>query len=62
MFGTESKMSKFSEFRPEFLGLSVSVSLKTLETTASIQRGKKVGYALLMRIDYEETQNLKDIV
>ena len=25
----------------------------------SIQRGKKFGYALTMRTDYEETQNLK---
>ena len=40
-------------------GLCVSVLLNTLETTVSIQRGKKLGYALLMRIDYEETQNLK---
>ena len=28
-------------------------------TTVSIQRGKKLGYALPMRTDYEETQNLK---
>ena len=33
--------------------------LKTLDITVSIQRGKKLGYALPMRTDYEETQNLK---
>ena len=33
--------------------------LNTLDTTVSIQRGKKLGYALRMRTDYEETQNLK---
>ena len=40
-------------------GLCVSVLLNTLDTTVSIQRGKKLGYALRMRTDYEETQNLK---
>ena len=40
-------------------GLCVSVLLNTLHTMISIQRGKKLGYALLMRTDYEETQNLK---
>ena len=40
-------------------GLCVSVLLNTLDTTVSIQRGKKLGYALTMRTDYEETQNLK---
>ena len=30
-----------------------------MDTTFSIQRGKKLGYALPMKIDYEETQNLK---
>ena len=40
-------------------GLCVSVLLNTLDTTASIQRGKKLGYALPMRTDYEETQYLK---
>ena len=33
--------------------------LNTLDTTVSIQRGKKLGYPLPMRTDYEETQNLK---
>ena len=33
--------------------------LNTLETTISIQRGKKLGYALPTRTDYEDTQNLK---
>ena len=37
-------------------GLCVSVLLNTLDTTVSIQRGKKLGYALPMRTDYEETQ------
>ena len=40
-------------------GLCVSVLLNTLDTTVSIQRGKKLGYALPMRTNYEETQNLK---
>ena len=40
-------------------GLCVSVLLNTLDTTISIQRGKKLGYALPMRTDYEETQNMK---
>ena len=40
-------------------GLCVSVLLNTLDTTVSIQRGKKLGYTLPMKTDYEETQNLK---
>ena len=40
-------------------GLCVSVLLNTLDTRVSIQRGKKLGYALPMRTDSEETQNLK---
>ena len=40
-------------------GLCVSVLLNTLDTTVSLQRGRKFGYALPMRTDYEETQNLK---
>ena len=40
-------------------GLCVSVLLNTLDTTVSIQRGKNLCYALPMRTDYEETQNLK---
>ena len=40
-------------------GLCVSVLLNTLDTMVSFQRGKKLGYALPMRTDYEETQNLK---
>ena len=40
-------------------GLCVSVLLSTLDTTVSIQRAKKLGYALPMRTEYEETQNLK---
>ena len=46
----------FSETRN---GLCVSVLFNTLVTTVSFQRGKKFGYALPMRTDYEETQNLK---
>ena len=30
-----------------------------MDTTVSIQHGKNLGYALPMRTDYEETQNLK---
>ena len=33
--------------------------IEPLDTTVSIQRGKKLGYALPMRTDYEETQNVK---
>ena len=40
-------------------GLCVSVLLNTLDTTVSIQREKKLDYALAMRTDYEETQNMK---
>ena len=40
-------------------GLCVSALLNTLDTTVSIQRGKKLVCALPMRTDYEETQNLK---
>ena len=40
-------------------GLCASVLLNTLDTTVSIQRGKKLGYALPMKTDYEETQNLE---
>ena len=40
-------------------GMGVSFLLNTQETTVSIQRGKKLVYALPMRTDYEETQNLK---
>ena len=34
-------------------------SIISLDTTLSIQRGRKFGYALPMRKDYEETPNLK---
>ena len=40
-------------------GMCVSVLLNTLDTAVSIQRGKKLGYNLPMRTDYEETQNSK---
>ena len=40
-------------------GLFASVLLNTLDTTISIQRGKKLGNALPIRTDYEETLNLK---
>ena len=50
-------------FRPELFitqnGLCASVLLKTLDTTVTIQRGKKPGNALPMKTNYEETQNLK---
>ena len=39
-------------------GQCASVLLNTLDTTVTIQRGKKLGYALPMKTDYEETQNL----
>ena len=40
-------------------GLCVSVLWNTLDTTISIRRRRKLGYALPMRIEYEETPNLK---
>ena len=40
-------------------GQCVGVLLNALDTTVSTQLGKKLGYALPMRTDYEETQNLK---
>ena len=40
-------------------GMCVSGLFITLDATVSIQRGKKLGYALPMRTDYEETQKLK---
>ena len=39
--------------------LCVSLLLNTLDTTDSFQRGKKLGYSLPMRTDYEETQNVE---
>ena len=39
-------------------GLCASVLLNTLDTMVTIQRGKKLGYALPLKTDYEETQNL----
>ena len=39
-------------------GLCVSVLLYTLDTTVSIQRGRKLRYALPMRPDYKYTPNL----
>ena len=40
-------------------GLCASVFLNTLDTTVTIQRGKKLGYALPMKTDNEETLNSK---
>ena len=40
-------------------GPCVSVLLNTLDTTVSTQRGRKLGYALPMRTDYEDTPNLE---
>ena len=37
----------------------MSVLLYTLDTKLSIQQWKKLGYALPIRMDYEETPNLK---
>ena len=47
MFGTQPQYSKHSDFRPELFINTV------------IHCGKKLGYALPMRTDYEETINLK---
>ena len=40
-------------------GPCVSVLLNTLDTTVSIQRGRKLGYDLPMRTEYEDTPNLE---
>ena len=40
-------------------GLCASVLLNTLDTTVTIRRAKKLGYALPIKTDYKETQNLK---
>ena len=40
-------------------GLCVNVLYNTLDTTVSIQHGQKLVNALLMRTDFEETQNLR---
>ena len=40
-------------------GLCASVMFNTLDTTVTNQRGKKLSYALPMKTDYEETQNVK---
>ena len=39
--------------------MCASVLLNTRDTTVTIPRGKKLNYALPMKTDYEETQNLK---
>ena len=40
-------------------GLCVSVSLNTEATTVTIQRGKKLGYALPLNTDFQSVENLK---
>ena len=40
-------------------GLCVSVLLNTETTTVTIQRGKKLGYALPLNTDFQSTENLK---
>ena len=40
-------------------GISVSVLLNTQATTVTIQRGKKLGYALPLNTDYQSLENLK---
>ena len=40
-------------------GLYVSVSLNTEATTVTIQRGKKLGYALPLNTDFQSVENLK---
>ena len=42
-------------------GLCASVFLNTLDTTVSIQRRKKLDYALTKKTDYEETKTRRDI-
>ena len=40
-------------------GLCVSVLLNTEATTVTIQRGKKLGYALPLNTDFQSVENLK---
>ena len=40
-------------------GLCVSVLLNTLDITLTIQRGRKLGYALPVKTQYEMTENVK---
>ena len=40
-------------------GLCVSVLLNTEATTVAIQRGKKLGYALPLKTDYQSVENFK---
>ena len=40
-------------------GLFVSVLLNTEATTVTIQRGKKLGYALLLNTEYQSVENFK---
>ena len=40
-------------------GLFVSVLLNTEATTLTIQTGKKLGYALLLKTDFQSAENLK---
>ena len=56
---SQSSVSLGRSFSVTRNGLCVSVLLNKLDTTVSIQRGKKIGYASPMRTDYEETQILK---
>ena len=49
-------VGSFSVTRNE---LCASVLLNTLDTTVTIQHGKKLGYALPMKTDYAEAHNLK---
>ena len=41
-------------------GLCVSVLLNTLDIPITIQRGRKLGYALLVKTRYEMTENVKE--
>ena len=41
------------------IGLCVSFLLNTEATTVTIQRGKKLGYALTLNTDFQSAENLK---
>ena len=43
-------------------GLCVSVLLNTLDIPITIQRGRKLGYALTVKTQYEMTENVKENV
>ena len=56
---TKSSASLGRSFSLTQSGLCVSVLLNTEATTVTIQRGKKLGYALPLNTDFQSVENLK---